>query len=49
MNIIGLCLGGIVFVVIMGIKVLWTRPSARFPDPPPGYYDWVKKTTKPEE
>lgn len=47
MGITGVCLGAIVFLVAMSLGVIWRKPSKRFPDPPPGYYDWLKKTEHP--
>lgn len=49
MGMIGVYLGGLVFLIAMAIGVIWRKPVKRFPDPPPGYSEWIKKTTKPKE
>jgi len=49
LGIIGIYLGVMVFFIAMAIGVLVRKPSKRFPDPPPGYYEWLNKTNKPRQ
>lgn len=49
MAITGICLGVIIFLVAMAIGVICRKPIKRFPDPPPGYHEWLKKTGNPQD
>lgn len=46
---VGVYLGAVIFLAVVGIGLLWRKPTNRHPDPPPGYYEWLKKTTKKKE
>jgi hypothetical protein len=44
----GLLIGGIVILVAMAMKVIWMKPPSRIPEPPPGYFEWLKQTSEKE-
>jgi hypothetical protein len=45
----GIILGVVVVFVALGIGILVQKPISRIPPAPPGYYEWLRKTSKNKE